>query len=119
MRKSATNIHTGPSPQRSAPSLFKIATVVLTGVVSAPLVIECVNLYYAKWSTIMGKSADARTPILESIHETFVTNYDALGSVVGPYFWRFLNHPAVLLPAVAVTIVMGMFVLRTSGHNRA
>ena len=58
MDRSASDIKSTASPKRS---VSRMLTIVLFAVASTPLVIECASLYYAKWSTIMGKSANVRT----------------------------------------------------------
>ncbi len=85
MRKSSTNMNAALSHKRSVSRLSTFAAILLIGVISAPLVIECAVLYHAKWSAILGKSANARTPILDSIQHAWLRIYEEL-SLNAAYF---------------------------------
>ena len=105
------------SHKRSVSRLSTFAASLLIGVISAPLVIECAVLYHAKWSAILGKSANARTPTLDSIQHAWLRIYEELSLNAAYFIRRFLNQPTVMLPAAAIALAVGMVILMRSRHN--
>jgi hypothetical protein len=117
MRKSPTDMNAAVSRKRSISRLSTFATILVIGVISAPLVIECAVLYHAKWSAILGKSTNARTPILDSIQRAWLSIYEELSLHAAYFIRRFLNQPSVMLPTAAIALAVGMVVLMRSRHN--
>jgi hypothetical protein len=116
MRKVPTDSNVAAYPGRSGSRLSKIAVIVLIGAISTPLVIEFVGLYHSKWSAIMGKSRNARTPMLDIIRDTLLKTHEDLSLVVSHSYWRFFDRPNFVLSVAAITITIGMFFLRKSVH---
>ncbi len=69
----------------------------MIGVILAPLVIECAVLCHAQWSAILGKSTNARTPILDSIQRAWLIIYEELSLNIRVFHRRFSNQPTVML----------------------
>ena len=87
-------------------SLFVLAALIV------PLFLEVAGLCYAQWCAALGTSAQARTPILDSIQEGIETVRDDLGSVLSARFQRVPWNPKVVLPVAAVITAVAMVMLR-------
>jgi hypothetical protein len=104
-----------PVPARWRP--LRIAWIGLIVAILAPMVVECASLYHAKWSAILGKSTNVKTPILDRIHESYSESRANLCNSLSPYWSRIPSSPKSVLTIAAVSIVIGMFVLRMSGSQ--
>jgi len=90
--------------------------MVLIAIVLTPLVVECASLCHAHWSAILGKSTIAQTPILNWIHESLLMAREDLHNSLPPFWSRIPSSQGGVLTIAAISIAIGILVLRMSGH---
>ena len=96
---------------------WRIASMFLIAVIFIPLAVECGRLCHAQWSTILGNSSDVPTPILNWTHESFLIIRQDLRNSMAPLWSQIPSAPKSVLILGAVTIALGILVLRMSGRH--
>jgi hypothetical protein len=79
-----------------------------------PLAVEWGTLCHAQWSTILGKSRNAPTPILNWIHESLLMVHDDLRNSLLPIWSYIPSPPRGVLIFGAVVITLGILLLNGS-----
>ena len=73
-------------PDQPRARLLRLVAIFGLGLALAPLVAEGVSISHAQWCQVLGKNAQARTPILDSVTETTVeTHRSAWESINGRF----------------------------------
>jgi len=96
-----------------------MASMFLVVVVLTPLAVECARLCHAQWSAILSKSTNAQTPILNWIHESLLTVREDLRYSLSPSWSQIPNSPRSVLIIGAISITLGILVLRMSAHTHS
>jgi hypothetical protein len=104
----AHDIH--PGKPRS-PLLHRVAIVVI-GISLAPLIAEGSSICYAQWSQVLGRNAEARTPLLDSLHESIDSGRVSFWGTVSPCFQRVPWSHHLVLAVGAVLMILGMAMLK-------
>jgi len=104
-----------PQPAKSRP--WWIASMFLIVVVLTPVAVECGSQCHAQWSSILGKSRNAPTPILNWIHGSLLMVREDLRNSFSPLWSQIPTSPRSVLILGAITVALGILVLRMSGHK--
>jgi hypothetical protein len=112
MFKKAVPIANEIKPTQSKSIRPRIIFVVSVVVILVPLAAEGAAICYAQWRGIMGKSTEARTPILDSMGSGFQHARDLLADSLGSPFHGAIHDPNLALPVAAGFLVVAMAMLR-------
>jgi hypothetical protein len=93
------------------PLLHKVA-IVLLGISLAPIIAEGTSICYAQWSQVMGRNTQARTPMLDSLHEHFESGSQSFWATVSPCFQRVPWSHHLVLAIGAILVIVGMMMLK-------
>jgi hypothetical protein len=100
-----------PSSRRKSKPL-RTASFVLLGFLLAPLVVEGTWFCFAQWSQIMGKNTDAKTPMLDALHEHVQTAHESFWDGLTPWFQYLPWDPTVVLSIAAVLMAFAIRMLK-------
>ena len=112
MHKTPISVAQPTHPQNKRSSPLRTGAILLLGFSLAPLLAEGALICYAQWSQVLGKNAEARTPMLDSLHEGLASGHQSLWSTVSAYFQRVPWSPHLVLAIGAVVVFVGMMLLK-------
>jgi hypothetical protein len=99
-------------PAKPRPPLLHKTAIVILGVALAPIIAEGTSILYAQWSQVMGRNTQARTPVLDSLHDHFEAGTHSFWGTVSPWFQHVpWSHHFVLAISV-VLVILGMLMLK-------
>jgi hypothetical protein len=100
------------SPERASSKAWRIASLVVLGLLLAMPLEEGASLCIGQWRQVMGTNTEIRTPILDSVTEWVQSAHQSTWNWLSPQFQRLPWNPSYVLPIAAVVTVLGMFMLR-------
>ena len=104
----AHDVHLG-KPRRS---ILHRAAIVLLGIALAPLIAEVSSICFAQWSQVLGRNAEAESPVLDSLKEGLDSGRQSVSGTISSCFQRVpWNHNLVLAIGVIV-VFLGMIMLK-------
>jgi hypothetical protein len=93
-------------------SLLRNTALFVIGIGLAPLLAEGFSICFAQWSQVMGRNAEATTPLLDSLHEGLESGHQSFWATISPCFQRVpWNHRLVLAVGV-ICVIIGMMMLK-------
>ena len=104
----AHDIHAA-KPRRS---LLRKAAIILLGISLAPLIAEGFSICFAQWSQVMGRNAEARTPVLDSLHEGLESGHHSFWATISPCFQRVPWSHRLVLAVGVICMIIGMMMLK-------
>jgi hypothetical protein len=97
---------------QSRSRLLRHGAIVVLGLGLAPLIFEGGSICYAQWCQVMGRNAQASTPVLDVVQNQVESGHRTFWDAISPCFQRLPWNPRpVLLVGVIFTIV-GMMMLK-------
>ena len=99
-------------PNKSRCSLLRTTAIIVIGIGLAPLLAEGFSICYAQWSQVMGRNAEARTPMLDSLHEGLESGHQSFWATISPWFERVPWNHGLVLAAGVICMVIGMLMLK-------
>ncbi len=104
----AHDIHVGKTQR---PLLHK-AAIILVGISLAPLVAEVGSICYAQWSQVLGRNAEAETPVLNSLGEGLDSGRQSVLGAISSCFQRVPWNHQLVLAVGAILMIIGMIMLK-------
>ena len=117
MRKVIEDVDSGVDLQQSGIRFRRTALIILLVAVSAPISMEFGLVFYARWRSVLGRSTEVRTPVLDWIQANVAKFHDSVATVLATHLPRFSWQSGFVLPIIAAIIVTGMLLLK-SAHGR-
>jgi hypothetical protein len=99
-------------PAKPRWSVLRVFTIVLLGISLAPFIAEGTSICYAQWLQVMGRNAQARTPVIDSVHNALESAHRASSTAIGGYFQRLPWSPKLVLLVGVVVMMLGMKILK-------
>jgi hypothetical protein len=99
-------------PTRPRWRLLRSAALVLLGISLAPLIAEGASLCYAQWCQVLGRNAQARTPVLDSMSDSLESGHRSFWNTLSSYFQRLPWNPKVVLAIGVILMFLAMAMLR-------
>jgi hypothetical protein len=99
-------------PAKPRWSALRVSALVLLGISLAPLIAEGTSICFAQWSQVMGRNAQARTPVIDSLQEGIETGHRSVSSSMGSYFQRLPWSPKIVLAVGVILMLLGMKILK-------
>jgi hypothetical protein len=93
-------------------SLLRKAAIIIIGISLAPLIAEGFSICFAQWSQVMGQNAEARTPMLDSLHEGLDSGHQSFWATITPWFQRVPWNHRLVLAAGVTCMFIGMLMLK-------
>jgi hypothetical protein len=92
--------------------LLRSSAIVLLGISLAPLISEGSAICYAQWCQVLGRNAEAKTPLLDSLHEGLESGHRSFWAAISPYFQRLPWSPKLVLFVGVILMILGMLMLK-------
>ncbi len=99
-------------PGKSRWSPLRNTAIIVIGIGLAPLFAEGFSICFAQWSQVMGRNAEARTPLLDSLHEGLESGHQSFWATISPCFQRVPWSHTFVLAAGVVCMIIGMIMLK-------
>jgi hypothetical protein len=99
-------------PTKPRWSLLRASAIVLLGISLAPLVAEGTSICVAQWSRVMGRNAEARTPVVDSLQDGIESGHRSLSNAIASYFQQLPWSPRVVLGVGVILMVLAMMMLK-------
>jgi hypothetical protein len=112
MRKLAMQIGDDIHEEKPRSRLPFVLMILVLLIGCAPLAIEGGSLCLSTWKEFLGMPAIVRTPVLDSVTESWSTARDTFRDQVAPLFRRIPWDPKMVLPAAALVMAVAMLLLR-------
>jgi hypothetical protein len=93
-------------------SPLRTGALLLLGLLLAPLIAEGALLCHAQWSQVLGRNTEARTPVLNSLHDGLEAGHQSVWGFISSYFKRVPWSHEIVLATGAVVVVVGMLMLK-------
>ena len=92
--------------------LRRSAAIAVLGLAIAPLVYEALAMCHAQWCQVLGRNAQARTPVFDSLSDGVSTGHRSFWDTIGPYFQHVPWNPKIVFAVAAVVMVLAMTMLK-------
>jgi hypothetical protein len=99
-------------PAKPRRSLLRASVIVLIGISLAPLIAEGTSICLAQWSRVMGRNADARTPVIDSLQDGIESSHRSFSNAVTAYFQRLPWSPRIVLGVGVILMMLAMMMLK-------
>jgi len=91
---------------------MRTGAIVVLGLCLAPLIAEGALICHAQWSQVLGRNTDARTPVLDSLHDGVEAGHQSVWGFISSYFQRVPWSHELVLAMGAIVVVVGMLMLK-------
>lgn len=112
MHKFPLSIAHDLKPTRPRWSLIRTGGIVLLGISLAPLLAEGTSICFAQWSQVMGRNAESRTPVIDSLQDGLESGHRSFSNTIASYFQRLPWSPKVVLFVGVILMMLGMVMLK-------
>ena len=99
-------------PTKHRWSLLRAGAIVLLGISLAPLIAEGTSICIAQWSRVMGRNAEARTPMIDSLQDGIESGHRSFSDAITAYFQRLPWSPKVVLVVGVILMMLAMMMLK-------
>jgi hypothetical protein len=99
-------------PTRRRWSVLRTCAIALLGLSLAPLLAEGTSIWFAQWSQVLGRNADARTPVIDSLHDGIESGHRSFSSAISSYFQRLPWSPKIVLLVGVILMMLGILMLK-------
>jgi hypothetical protein len=99
-------------PAKRRWSALRVSALVLLGISLAPLIAEGTSICFAQWSQVMGRNAQARTPVIDSLQDGIESGHRSFSNSVSSYFQRLPWSPKIVLAVGVILMLLGMKILK-------
>ena len=99
-------------PPKSRWSATRSCAIGLLGICLAPLLAEGTSICLAQWSQVMGRNAQARTPVIDSLRDGIESGHRSFSNTLGSYFQRLPWSPKIVLLVGIILMMLGMMMLK-------
>jgi hypothetical protein len=112
MHKFPIPIAHDPPPSQAGWRLLRSSAIFILGIALAPMLAEGCAICYAQWCQVLGNNAEARTPVLDSLHDGLESAKGSFCDAISPYFQRLPWSPKLVLSVGVILMILGMLMLK-------